>query len=89
MVRVSKHPNLWLHGLFRATHSHNPVSIRILVALSPHFILIEKRFDTVTKYITFDKPIQFKYTVCAVSTGLRFTSFASVCVKTEKQKTYG
>ncbi len=43
LVRVSKHPNLRLHGLFRASHSHNPASIRIPVALSHHFILIEGR----------------------------------------------
>ncbi len=40
---MSKHPNLRLHGLFRALHSHNPASIRIPVVLSPHFILIEGR----------------------------------------------
>ncbi len=43
LVRVSKHSNLRLHGLFRASHSHNPASIRIPVALSHHFILIEGR----------------------------------------------
>ncbi len=43
LVRMSKHPNLRLHGLFRASHSHNPASIRISVAISPHFILIEGR----------------------------------------------
>ncbi len=43
MVRVSKHPNLRLHGLFRASHSHNPTSIRIPVVLLPHLILIEGR----------------------------------------------
>ncbi len=40
---MSKHPNLWLHGLFRATHSHNPSSIRVFAGLSPHFTLIEGR----------------------------------------------
>ncbi len=43
LVRVSKHPNLWLHELFRASHSHNSTSIRILAGLSPHYILIEVR----------------------------------------------
>ncbi len=43
LVRVSKHPNFWLHELFRASHSHNSTSIRILAGLSPHYILIEVR----------------------------------------------
>ena len=40
---VLVHPNLRLLGLFRASRSHNPVSIRIPVGLLPHFILIEMR----------------------------------------------
>ena len=32
-----------LLGLFRASHFHNPLSIRIPVGLLPHFILIERR----------------------------------------------